>query len=169
MFVRRWLLSSPFSFFFFNLNCFFIKVTQVQSKRGLITNSHNLETNYPLDILAVQDTPCKSHLSDRMPQVNATYSCVELCCASSPLKNDEEFNILIRKGIKIMLYFYATFLIQRSQVVFPLIQLVNEYSTGIHVEFSGVVHRMNAPLHEHSQQELRYFGFQPPLSLILIK
>lgn len=126
MFVKKWLVSPLFLFFFFNLNCFFIKVTQVQRKRGLITNSHNLETNYPLDILAVQDTPCKSHLSDRMTQVTATYSCVEHCCASSPLKNDEEFNILIRKGIKIMLYFYATSLIQTSQVVFLLIQLVKE-------------------------------------------
>lgn len=99
----------PF-FFSFNLNCLFIKVTQVQSKRGLITNSHNLETNYPLDILAVQETPCKSHLSDRMTQLTATYCCVEHCCASSLLKNYEKFNILVRKGIKIMLYFYATFL-----------------------------------------------------------
>lgn len=119
--------EGPFlPFFFFNLNFFFIKVTQVQTKRGLITNSHNLETNYPLDILAVQDTPCKNHLSDRMTQVTATYSRVEHCCASSPLKNDEEFNILIRKGIKIMLYFHAIFLIQRSQAVFLLIQLVKE-------------------------------------------
>lgn len=115
-----------FFFFFFNLNCLSIKVTQVPSKRGLITNSHNLETNYPLDILAVQETTCKSHLSDRMTQLTATYCCVEHCCASSPLKNDEKFNILIRKYIKIMLYFYATFLTQRSQAVFLLVQLVKK-------------------------------------------
>lgn len=109
-----WFISCHLFSFFFNLNCFVIKVIQVQSKRGLITNSHNLETNYPPDILAVQDTPWKSHLSERMTWVIVTYSHVEHWRASFSLKNNVDFNILIRKGIKIMPYFYASFLIQRS-------------------------------------------------------
>lgn len=39
----------------------------------------------------------------------------------------------------------------------------------MHIDFSGVVHRLNVPLHEHSKQDLGHSDFQPPLSLGFIK
>lgn len=52
---------------------------------------------------------------------------------------------------------------------FPLNQTGQSYSTGMHIDFSRVVHRINVPLHEHSQQDLAHSDFQPSLSLGLIK
>lgn len=39
----------------------------------------------------------------------------------------------------------------------------------MHIDFSRVVHRINVPLREHSQQDLGHSDFQPSLSLGLIK